>query len=324
MTSERSFRAAARAMRRLLPAAAVMAAALAVSVPARADFASGLAAYEAGDFATAQKEWLAAAESGDIAAQRNLGHLYRWGKGVPQDSVKAAQWYRRAADTGFDRAQFNLAMLYLNGEGVAKDPAAAAFWLEKSAAQGNGAALYELARLLESGTGVLEDKTRALTLYRAAALTGHDGAKAVLAGNEAAQSPLPPTAAAAEQTPTAAPPPSAPPAPAVAALPAPAVQASSNEANKLTVPPDGREVWAHLASYKVARNADTGWHEIAEGFSSVLYFTPKIVEVDIPGKGHFRRLYATGDQELVRTLCGSMKARRQYCMLQTPEGKAAK
>lgn len=94
--------------------------------------------------------------------------------------------------------------------------------------------------------------------------------------------------------------------------------------NKLTVPPSCEEVWAHLASYKVARNADTGWHDLADGFSSILYFAPKIVEVTLPGKGHFRRLYATGDQELVRTLCGSMKARKQYCMLHKPDGKPVK
>jgi hypothetical protein len=59
-----------------------------------ADFASGLEAWQAGDYVKAAAEWTAAAESGELAAMRNLGHLYRWGRGVPMDPKKAEYWYQ--------------------------------------------------------------------------------------------------------------------------------------------------------------------------------------------------------------------------------------
>ena len=40
------------------------------------DFQKGLAAAQAGDFATALQEWTPLAEAGDAAAQYNLGIMY--------------------------------------------------------------------------------------------------------------------------------------------------------------------------------------------------------------------------------------------------------
>ena len=39
-------------------------------------FPEGLAAYNAGDYATALQEWTPLAEAGDVAAQYNLGLMY--------------------------------------------------------------------------------------------------------------------------------------------------------------------------------------------------------------------------------------------------------
>ena len=49
------------------------------------DLQKGLAAYNAGDFATALEEWKPLAEAGDSDAQFSLGFMYRNGQGVPQD-----------------------------------------------------------------------------------------------------------------------------------------------------------------------------------------------------------------------------------------------
>ena len=43
---------------------------------------------------------LKAAENGDADAQDNLGFLYEFGHGVPQDDAQAAFWWRRAAEQG--------------------------------------------------------------------------------------------------------------------------------------------------------------------------------------------------------------------------------
>ena len=54
-----------------------------------ADIDKGLAAYEAGDFATALAEWKPLAEQGDAAAKYNLGVMHAIGKGVIEDHKEA-------------------------------------------------------------------------------------------------------------------------------------------------------------------------------------------------------------------------------------------
>lgn len=106
------------------------------STPAAADFESGRKAFAQGDFERAFTEWQAAAEQGDASAQRNVGHLYRWGKGVPQDLTQAAYWYFTAAKNGSAGAQYNLGVMYLRGEGVPRNEEEGTLWLERSAEQG--------------------------------------------------------------------------------------------------------------------------------------------------------------------------------------------
>ena len=64
------------------------------------DFDKGLAAAEAGDFATALQEWTPLAEAGDAEAQIYLCSMYALGTGVPQDYKEALKWYRLAAEQG--------------------------------------------------------------------------------------------------------------------------------------------------------------------------------------------------------------------------------
>src|SRR3546814_3317212 len=54
-------------------AVAALATVLGLAPPARADFAEGVKAYEAGDYKAAYESWLPLAERGDVAAMRNLG-----------------------------------------------------------------------------------------------------------------------------------------------------------------------------------------------------------------------------------------------------------
>ncbi len=51
------------------------------------------------------KQLRKAAEQGHADAQYFLGHCYHNGKGVEQDDVKAAEWWRKAADQGFELAK---------------------------------------------------------------------------------------------------------------------------------------------------------------------------------------------------------------------------
>jgi len=76
------------------------------------------------------------AEQGDAQAQYNLGVMYDNGKGVPQDYIKAVQWYTKSAEQGFAVSQYNLGVMYDNGKGVPQDYIEAAKWYRESAEQG--------------------------------------------------------------------------------------------------------------------------------------------------------------------------------------------
>lgn len=97
-------------------------------------FEDGEDAYNRGDFASAARSWLLAAELGDVEAQYNLGLLYVDGQGVPQDNVEAAEWWRLAAEQGYAHAQHNLGVMYAKGQGVPQDNAEAAKWRRRAAA----------------------------------------------------------------------------------------------------------------------------------------------------------------------------------------------
>jgi TPR repeat protein len=66
--------------------------------------------------------WLhkAALENHD-EAQNNIGFMYHFGLGVPQDYKLARQWYQKAASNGNTSAQYNIGHLYKDGLGVPQD-----------------------------------------------------------------------------------------------------------------------------------------------------------------------------------------------------------
>ena len=170
--SNRGSRLLDRASGRLL-AAGFGLALLFAPVAAHADFAQGVKAYEAGDHKAAFEAWLPLAENGDVAAMRNIGHLYRWGQGVEKDIRLAVQWYRKAAEMGFSRAQANLASIYLQGdEGVPVDYAEAYKWFAAAAVQNLAVAQYNLGLMYELGLGIQKSEPRALGWYNLAAKAG--------------------------------------------------------------------------------------------------------------------------------------------------------
>jgi S1-C subfamily serine protease len=102
-----------------------------------ADFNKGLAAAQSGDFATALGEWRPLAEQGVADAQYNLGKMYYFGKGVPQDYKTAVKWFTLAAEQGYAGAQYNLGVMYDNGEGVIQDNVYAHMWWNIAASSGD-------------------------------------------------------------------------------------------------------------------------------------------------------------------------------------------
>ena len=88
----------------------------------------GMDAANKGDFKTAHELWLPLAEQGDADAQFNLGNMYSYGLGVPQDYKEAVKWYRLAAEQGYASAQFHLGTFYEQGQGVPQDYVSAHMW----------------------------------------------------------------------------------------------------------------------------------------------------------------------------------------------------
>jgi TPR repeat protein len=143
------------------------------SPAAQADFVQGVRAYETGDYKAAYDAWMPLANRGDVAAMRNIGHLYRWGQGVEKDIAQAIHWYRQAAEKGFSRAQANLAAIYLQGEeGTPVDYDEAHKWFAAAAVQNLAVAQYNLGLMYELGLGVEKNEARALGWYNLAAKAG--------------------------------------------------------------------------------------------------------------------------------------------------------
>ena len=108
---------------------------------ARADvadvaFRNGLTAFNEGSYARAQAAWVPLARAGDARAQTGLGFMYYSGRGVPRDSVRAAEFFARAAEQGEPTAQLFLALMYFKSDGVPMNAPLAMMWVELALAGG--------------------------------------------------------------------------------------------------------------------------------------------------------------------------------------------
>jgi len=117
-----------------------------------------------------------AAEAGNAAAMYDLGELYYYGQGVPQDYARARAWYQKAAVAGSALAMADLGYLYEHGFGVAQDYAQACTWYQKAAVAGNTDAMYNLGVLYAEGLGVAQDYVWAHDWYQKAADAGNGDA----------------------------------------------------------------------------------------------------------------------------------------------------
>ncbi len=124
---------------------------------------------------------IAAAESGDPAAQFALGLRYESGQGIGKDYARAATWYRKSADQGLADAQNNLGCLYLLGWGVPLDYQQAAVLFEKAAEQGHAGAQNNIGSLYYRGVVVSRNYKIASKWYRQAARQGQEIAQLNLA-----------------------------------------------------------------------------------------------------------------------------------------------
>ena len=93
----------------------------------------GVAAAQSGDYAKALQLFRPLADHGDAGGQYNLGVMYQYGWGVPQDYAEAIEWFRKAATRLRGRA-VQPRVAYAKGYGVPQDYAEALRWSRKAAA----------------------------------------------------------------------------------------------------------------------------------------------------------------------------------------------
>lgn len=98
----------------------------------------------------------AAAQRGDVNAQRRLAGLYLNGEGVKPSTDAALDLYTKAAAAGDAQSAYELAELYIAGKKVPQDFAAAVTYLKAAAGNGGAQAQYELGRFYKEGLAELK------------------------------------------------------------------------------------------------------------------------------------------------------------------------
>jgi hypothetical protein len=134
---------------RTLLATAVLA--LVVITPTAAGtYQSGMAALGRADDVTAARTFWPLAQAGDPRAQAILGYMLANGRGVPQNYIEAASWYRRAGEQGDPNAQYRLGLMYDKGQGVPQDYVEAYKWLDLATGQARGRGRQDWVRIRDA------------------------------------------------------------------------------------------------------------------------------------------------------------------------------
>jgi len=123
---------------------------------------------------------------GNLIAALELGIMYRDGKIVTQDPVKARKFLKIASSTNLNRiwyrrglpeAQHALAVMYQTGAGGKPDPSQAASWFQEAAEKGEVRSQLALAKMYSHGEGVARDPERAFLWGSIAAASLADAAQ---------------------------------------------------------------------------------------------------------------------------------------------------
>ncbi|KAF9348715.1 hypothetical protein BGX26_012883 [Mortierella sp. AD094] len=113
-----------------------------------ATYNKGLAHYDGKDipqdFLKAKEYFLKAARQGYSVAQNKLAYMYYHGQDAPQDYSKAFEWYLLAAYEGCPISQCDLGDMYYDGKGVHQSYSRATAWYLKASERGYAKAQYKL------------------------------------------------------------------------------------------------------------------------------------------------------------------------------------
>jgi uncharacterized protein len=122
-------------MRKLVLSSVLLFALVGAGPAAAGPLQAGIAAYNRHDYPTAARLLLPLAQHGNPKAQTYVGFMFANGRGLPQNYVAAADWYRAASEAGVPVAQFMLGLAYDKGQGVPQDYVLAYKWLNVATAR---------------------------------------------------------------------------------------------------------------------------------------------------------------------------------------------
>lgn len=118
------------------------------------------------------------AEQDYLAAQRELGDIYRNGLlGKKESPEQSIFWYKKAAEQGDSTSQFYVGYFYYEGYGVDRDYVEAVKWYKLAAEQNNRVALNNLGVCYEYGRGVESNKAIAVSYFEKSAVLGYEKAQ---------------------------------------------------------------------------------------------------------------------------------------------------
>lgn len=135
-------------MTRIVVAALLLA--LALGPAQAASFRAGVAALGRHNDVAAAQIIIPLAERGDARAQTVLGFMFANGRGVPQNYIESATWYRRASEQGDATAQYMLGLMYDSGHGVPQDYVLAYKWLNLAVAHAAGRERLDWVRIRDA------------------------------------------------------------------------------------------------------------------------------------------------------------------------------
>jgi serine/threonine protein kinase len=134
--------------------------------PSTADLTQqALSLYSQKRFSEASPLFDKACSGGGWEACKDLGIMYRYGQGMPEDDTKAADLFAKACDAGNALGCTNLGSLYANGKGVNKDDTRAAAYYKKACDASDAMGCSNLGTLYWDGRGVPQNDFQATTLY---------------------------------------------------------------------------------------------------------------------------------------------------------------
>jgi TPR repeat protein len=128
------------------------------------------------------------AQSGDAKAQFELGVMYFKGFGMPQDYMKALDFFEKASNQGHERAKeyipktyFALGSDYFSEDaGERQDDQEAFKWFSKAAELGHAQSQYIVGLMYYFGEGIPKDESKGVQLIKQSAQNGFEEARKVI------------------------------------------------------------------------------------------------------------------------------------------------